>query len=510
MQQAPDSEVLKRKRSRPSDWWANASIIASTPQRTPVPPRTQDESEPGPAKKRGRPSTGKLVERVVQDAPAAANRGRHAKKRRVEGEVDDENGGEDELASSRRGPSSAAEVELDTITRSSKNTQEVQHKRTRKPAVGHENDVENASAEEPRPKKRGRPTAVQAEQQDEVSDEPAVEELVPKRRGRPSASRAKEATEPAPVAIKQRSRRGRQSDTEAEVRAAVEEVVPGDTELRKQQRRAIVGKATGHADVQQTEGQEGSRMPGRRPVLEQSAENLDKRPAEVDDVPKKRGRRPLEAATSGNSEELVVPVATSKRTGRSDADALHQGTTSATNDELERGRPRTRRSDVSTREQELNEPRVSSKEDRGRRRTRLSDVQSQPVPASSAMDTRQETGRKSNNRTQATTVDVEAASSKLTKAASGSRKVGRAAASKPSKEQDSNKTKNRSQPSSSSLQEHEASKSSRKASKRISEPEPPARKRKELESGFSVSVQFTLYPNLIFRSGEYSQQASKT
>lgn len=68
MIKAPEPEILKRKRSRPSDWWAAA----------PTTPQQHDEP---PAKKRGGSSNAHADGKGMKDAPAAGNRGKSAKEK---------------------------------------------------------------------------------------------------------------------------------------------------------------------------------------------------------------------------------------------------------------------------------------------------------------------------------------------------------------------------------------------------------------------------------------------
>ena len=98
MFKAPEPEILKRKRSRPSDWWAAA-------------PATPQQDEP-PAKKRGGASKSNADGKGIKDAPAAGNRGKSAKGKEVV--RDGENVEEDELQQKpmRRGRSSGGREEF--------------------------------------------------------------------------------------------------------------------------------------------------------------------------------------------------------------------------------------------------------------------------------------------------------------------------------------------------------------------------------------------------------------
>src|ERR1022692_4121581 len=99
MFKAPEPEILKRKRSRPSDWWAASP---TTPQQHDVPP----------PKQRGGDSNSTAGGKGMKDAPAAGNRGKSAKEKEVV--RDGENGEEDELHEKpvRRGRSSGGGEEL--------------------------------------------------------------------------------------------------------------------------------------------------------------------------------------------------------------------------------------------------------------------------------------------------------------------------------------------------------------------------------------------------------------
>ncbi|KUJ18224.1 uncharacterized protein LY89DRAFT_42537 [Mollisia scopiformis] len=488
---APEPAVLKRKRSRPSDWWANGSIIASTPQRLPVPPPpppAQDETELGPAKKRGRPSTGKLADRGIQDAPAAANRGRPAKKQRVE-DVEDENGGDDELANDKpvkKTRSSATGEELRNIAGSSKDGQigqRAKNKRGYKSTGEKERNTEDATEETSGPKRRGRPAAIQLQDQVVASETPLMGQNVPKRRGRPSASAVVEgAEEEDPVPVRNPARRGRLSNKEAETRAIAQESAQDEIEPKRRGRPPATEKIIEGVNDQEHAAQERPKKRGRRATIEEAVERPDEIPTRDLDGPKKRGRRPVEATNEGDAEEPVVPAASRRRTRRSDAQILEEDSTHLEKDhEPERGRRRSRRSEINIIDVELTAPRAPSEEERGRRRTRLSDAQSQQVPESSAMKKGRGKEQKASRRPETTTVEIESASSKLTKAPN--KKTGRAAPSKPAR-QDLAKSK-RSQPPTSSFNESADPKSSqarRKSSKRVSHPEPAARKRKEIEN----------------------------
>jgi hypothetical protein len=434
MEQAPEPEVLKRKRSRPSDWWANGSIISSTPQRLPVQPSTQqDESEPGPAKKRGRLLISNASRSPVRDAPAAGNRGRPAKKGQTEGDANDENRGPDELAgekSLRRGRSSGNAEELRNTADPARDEPDAptsKNKRGRKPAQQAKNA--EVSGDYSGPKRRGRPAAVQAEQEEDVDiEEPARDETAPKRGGRPSIK-------------------------ESDVQAAVQEE-GGLVEPKKR---------------------------GRRPAADKTAQASNEQEPEIRDEPRKRGRRPVETKTD-DIEESVVPAAAKKRVRRSDADTLNQDPRPSTAEEPVRGRPRTRRSDAELQALEVT-PQVSTQEERGRRRTRLSNIQSQQDLASKSMRTRKGKGRKTSRQPQATTINVESASSKLTKAPSGSQRVSQTKPIKATNVQETGQTKQRAQQSS--------SQPSKKTSKQKSNAE-SSRKRKDVDSKSS---------SLYFKSG---------
>jgi hypothetical protein len=102
--QAPEAAVLKRKRSRPSDWW----------QVTPTAPDPPQRDKP-PTKKRGSSSTG--AKRTVEEAPAAANRGKSRKSVPQEdtenAEIEDE--GTAAAKPLRRGRSSNTTAELEAV-----------------------------------------------------------------------------------------------------------------------------------------------------------------------------------------------------------------------------------------------------------------------------------------------------------------------------------------------------------------------------------------------------------
>ncbi|KAE8452846.1 hypothetical protein EG329_013118 [Mollisiaceae sp. DMI_Dod_QoI] len=481
---APEPEVLKRKRSRPSDWWANGSIIASTPQQL-RPPPPQEEPEPGPAKKRGRPSISKL-----QDAPAAGNRRNVAKKRLLDPDPQDENG-EDELANDkplRRGRSSATEAELLSVVGPSKDVRDVQtvkNKRGR-PAVVQtveEGDADAVSRDHLGPNKHGRSRTAQAGNNTPIYSEPTASQAMSKKRGRPSITRANKASEDEdPPSAGKSLRRGHSSNTESEIRATVPQSVPIVTEPKKRGRRHAIEE-----DAQEINDQEAHRKPGRRPAAEKEADDVNQVPSDAQKGAKKRGQRPVETTTWEESEEPVVAAVSKRRTRRSNTSLLGQESApSSKNDEIERGRTRTRLSDAKTVEPKVIAPRIPSEEHRGRRRTRLSDAQSQRATLSPAMKNRRDKDRKHSrqpwSRTGTTTTIVETASSKLTKAPSKSKKVGPTASHIPTNFQGSRKTQQRIPPSRSNANEQvdiQSSHSRRKSIKGTSAPEAAIRKRKE-------------------------------
>ena len=181
--QAPEPDVLKRKRSRPSDWWA-----ASPPQ--PTPPQ-QDEP---PAKKRGQSSLGGGG-RTIQEVLGAANRGKKSKSKDDAPTSEQKN---DEPAKPlRRGRSSNTEAELQAAVSDSVDREEVGHKRRgRRSVLGEgeeerQKDVGTSSQDQSTPKKRGRPQVPQVDElaDVDVSDKDG-ETTKPLRRGRPSNTEA--------------------------------------------------------------------------------------------------------------------------------------------------------------------------------------------------------------------------------------------------------------------------------------------------------------------------------
>ncbi|PSS06776.1 hypothetical protein M430DRAFT_195783 [Amorphotheca resinae ATCC 22711] len=187
---APDLAILKRKRSRPSDWWAAPPTSAATP------PPQQDE----PARKqRGQPSTSDLTGRVIQEAPAAVNRGRVAKSH------DGPSAEHGKIAGKlRRGRSLNTEDELQASAEKAPEIEATRNKKKNKkagqPAVGQlvEGTTVDLPAQTQTSRKRGRSTADAREQVVIPAPTKVDSQTAQKKRGRPPASHTKEqpAVEP--------------------------------------------------------------------------------------------------------------------------------------------------------------------------------------------------------------------------------------------------------------------------------------------------------------------------
>jgi hypothetical protein len=292
--------VLKRKRSRPSDWWA-APISASTP-----PP--QDEPS---LKKRGRGSFRDFAERKVQEAPAAGNRGKRLSSEVGQSPEDrkfkasrqvrpsntedafQETAGKSvhyEAASKKQRVRRAAPQQEGTLTiQSSSKDQALKRKRGRPvggqlveataykiPVEGqlpkkHAHHITSTLEIEKRPanideenaiteKRRGRPNEIER-----VPSEAPVEDraLLKKRHGHPSISRPNErnvgaSAETDLAEAPKAPRRGRSSNTREEPEVAVTLASEGHTGTRTR-RRSVDERRNQALNVIEAQGTKGNR-----------------------------------------------------------------------------------------------------------------------------------------------------------------------------------------------------------------------------------------------------------
>ncbi|TVY81886.1 Regulator of drug sensitivity [Lachnellula suecica] len=274
MSKAPEPEVLKRKRSRPSNWWA-ASPAASTS----TPPQ-QEESAPVPApppkapevpmqkdiqpisereglkRKRSRPSdwwaASPSTSQLQADPTPAQNgaglsnsgsgkkAGQDAGSKGADAKSTKETRNESKGKALRAKRSSNADVEL----QGSKDSDEAGKKRRGRPAMSREEEAEQAQEA---PKRRGRPPAPQSHE----TEEPAGP-VKQGRRGRPSTTQAEvqEATEPAFKDNRGKSNRGRPSAGSVEQQSSTD---------KHTNRKKTAEKATGPDDEEENRGRRRTR-----------------------------------------------------------------------------------------------------------------------------------------------------------------------------------------------------------------------------------------------------------
>jgi hypothetical protein len=225
--------VLKRRRSRPSDWWAAPTTT----------PSQQDEPQ---TRKRGPHSTSPLAERKIQEAPTAVNRGKVAKshagpsaedekiakkpgRRRssnTEHELHDSAGNTPEhvpIPKRKRGRrSGAAVMEQVHITSSTEIESQVIPKKRRRPSGSKSEGPSEALVQDqsaPKKKRRRRSSILSTEEQ-RIVKAPEGGSIKAPRRGRPSNAQSElEAPTPSVSTDHGRSkRRTRPSNTEMQVR----------------------------------------------------------------------------------------------------------------------------------------------------------------------------------------------------------------------------------------------------------------------------------------------------
>lgn len=327
--QAPEPGVLKRQRSRPSDWWAAKPSNASPlPVHAPVAVVREDvgridakEGEGGQKKtKRGRPSGG--VAAGMKEVMGAGNRGRKGEGGGVPVPVvlENENGTAVKLL--RRGRSIAGEAEIRGLGDGNEEGEgkgQVGDKSRGKKKIAAAAAKRRDNALE-KPLRRGRSSAGETELRilDEASGDVATdgdEGLKGKKRGRPAAARASNGPVGQIEAQGVPRRRGRLS--------AVRDAEQVDELLGEQSEVAIVPKRSGRISAgsagkvveQEPERVVASRKRSRRStgrVEDQDDELVDEGPGD-EIAPKKRGRPPT-APTEGEPEEQLPKA--SRKPGR--------------------------------------------------------------------------------------------------------------------------------------------------------------------------------------------------
>jgi hypothetical protein len=327
----------------------------------------------------------------MKDAPAAGNRGKATKGKEVA--RDSENRDEDELQEKpvRRGRSSDGREELlggDGSSRVAKKAEVMKGK-------GAQEVNEDQSA--PR---NGRKAAT-AHDKEQVGDT-AVEKPLAKRRGRPSAGALEEIAEAAGSSKQSNpQRRRRPWNTEAEKKAVTGIAVPAQNAANKH-----------------------SRLPAAEHVVEAEVEEPDEDPIVQQKRPLQRSRAdvndPVDELVDSNFGEEKKKK---RRSGVEilEAEALALTTTEdyakvrprppttkvPSTDDRERGRKRTRHSDVHSQDVRPAASSIVEKREKGRARTRLSDAELQ----GSTMAGPSNTTKISRHRDQR--VGVEVASSRL-------------------------------------------------------------------------------------------------
>ncbi len=384
MLKAPEPEILKRKRSRPSDWWAASPIIL------------QQHDKPPPRQRAGG-SNLTADEKRMRDAPAAGNRGKSVKE--TEGARDGENGEEDELQEKpvRRGRRSGGGEELPRGSEISKGSKKVSKKKGK---------VAQETTEDPSaPKKRGRPSAVQVEEQ---AEEPVPDKAVAKRKGNRSVGRIDDPLEIEEAAkLWNLPRRKRSSNTKAELRTITKSVLD-DTPKRRGKRAAAEREI--EAEVEELD--EDPIAPQKRRRVAQRAE-VDHPQDELNDSNPKKGKK--NKIQSGvdilQAEALALATTEDYAKGKQ---RTKPSSGAASRDNEERGRKRTRRSEAHIQDVRATTSSIADQQEVGRVRTPQLDAELQEAAGPSKQ------GKRSRHRDQR--VQVQAASSKLQRNHSGPKK----------------------------------------------------------------------------------------
>jgi hypothetical protein len=384
MSKAPEPEILKRKRSRPSDWWAAA----------PTTPQQHDEP---PAKKRGGPSNAHADGKGMKDAPAAGNRGKSAKGKEVVREG--ENGEEDELQEKpvRRGRSSGGGEELLGGEGGSRAAQRAEGKKGK--------GAHEATEEQSAPKKRGRAAAAQA---DEQVQETMAEKSAAKRGKRPSGGRVEEPVEAVKSSKQSKSaRRGRSSNTGAEVRAGTESASQRDI-IKKRKVRPAAEK---EIEIEAEETDEDPIAPQRRRQPAKKAEAEAPIDELVDDESSGQKKKKKTKRRSGaeilEAEALALTTTEDYAKGRAQPPIPTPGAVAPFTDDHHRGRKRTRHPDANIQDVQPAASSTIDYQERGRARTHRSKIE--PEEADMAKRLKKSYGSRQRDQR----VEAEAASSRL-------------------------------------------------------------------------------------------------
>lgn len=312
---------------------------------------------------------------------------------------DGENGEEDELQEKpvRRGRSSGGGEELLRGSEISRGSKKVS---TKKGEVAQET-TEDA------PKKRGRPSAAQVE---EEAEEPVVEKAAAKRKGRRSVGKVNEPVEVEEAAKQSNSpRRKRSSNTKAELRT-ITKSVPDDAPKRRGRR--LAAERVLEAEVEELDEDPIAPQKRRRPA--QRAE-VDHPQDELDDSnPKKEKKNKSRSGVDVLEAEALALTTTEDHAKGEPRTKPSSG--AASRDDEERGRKRARRSEAHTQNVRPTASLIADQQGGGRARTRQLDAELQE--AATAGPSKQ--GKRSRHRDQR--VEVEAASSKLQRNHSGPKK----------------------------------------------------------------------------------------
>jgi hypothetical protein len=321
----------------------------------------------------------------LQDAPAAGNRGKKQKEKVTKDVEDGEVNAEDELVLEkprRRNRSSAIEGDFKGVSGPSTSTQDVR----RRGLKASKAQVEDKSAEsevQAIPKKRGR-RKVQVEEEIESAEETPKdlargqeellgEQIALKKRRRP-ISRAEEIeTQEEPVRGSKSLRRGRASNTELEVQAHVEEPVREKASKRRGRKSdAEIVLPAGLTQLQTNENERGKRHTRRSDVGSQI-----ELPG-LRDI-QGRGREPTRQLGGDMLAPEVPPSASAEQERRRLTRLSDVGVASPRPDYREKARKRPPRSDT-----ERPEPaaQAAAKDGQygGRKRTRLSDAELEGLP----------------------------------------------------------------------------------------------------------------------------------
>ena len=386
---------------------------------------------------------------------------------------DGENGEEDELQQKpmRRGKSSGAREELLGGDGSSRAAKKVEAKKGKA--------AQDANEDSSAPKKGRRPASAQEEEQVE---ETVVEKSLAKRRGRPSAGRAEDSHEPAGTSKRSKSqRRGRPSNTEAEVLAAAQ---PATRDVGQKRSRHPASEKEVDAEVE--EDDEDPIAPQKRRLPRKRADAEDPIDELVGCDPKKKKKR-RSGVEMLEAEAFALTTTEDYSKGRP-RPAISKIVPPP--DDQERGRKRTRHSDVHTKDIRPAISSIIEQQATGQARTRQSDTDIQEV----AMAGPSKTSKNNSHRDQL--VEVETATSRLQR--SGPKKGAKPVIEKQKKPakgssaaEQSQRTKKRTRSSNEKAVERvipEPSKIHKKAPNRRSQEDNQSRKRKGVDGQYFISL----------------------